>query len=86
MVRISQHYECDKRRVVGTILAHVLAFAGDIDLEVLDAKDLLKIFEEFDKVLGNFLLSVGCWRADCEPSSNGLFNPIERHGSAYDIM
>jgi hypothetical protein len=66
-----------KRHVAEIFLGHVLAFAGDIDLEVLDAKDLLKVFEELDKVLGNFLLTVCCWCTDGKASSNRLSHPIE---------
>ena len=67
-------------------LGHILAFTGDIDLEVLDTKDFLKVFEEFDKVLGNFLLTVRCWRTNGKPGSNRIFHPIERRQLAHDIM
>jgi len=54
---------------------NLLAFASDVYLVILDAKNLLEIFEGLDEVLRNFLLVVGGNVSDREPSTNWLFNP-----------
>jgi len=49
--------------------------ASDVDLVVLDAEQLLKVFEEFDKVLGSLLLGGGSWGTDGEAGADGLLDP-----------
>jgi hypothetical protein len=63
------------RRDIWDIAASI-TLPGHIDFEVFDAKDFLKILEEFHKVFGNFFLSRCRWGADRVSGSNRLFNPV----------
>lgn len=77
--------ECVSATRQQLFLAHLLAFAGDVDLKVLDAKDLLKIFEECDKVLGNFLFAACGRRPNGKAGPNGLFHPTAVSARDYYV-
>ena len=69
-VLLIQHSSRDVRHVSPRI-----AFPGDIDLEVLDTECLLKILEEFDKILGDLFFR-GCGDvSNRKTRTNWLFNP-----------
>jgi hypothetical protein len=53
-----------------------VAFSGDVDLEVRDAKCLLEIFEEANKILSNCFLCLSSCSADGIACSNWLFDPV----------
>lgn len=49
---------------------------SDVDLEILDSKSLLEVFEEANKVVCNILLRRRCWLSDGISSADGLLYPI----------
>ena len=65
-----EHRRGDVRHVAPRV-----RLAGDVDLVVLDAEDVLPVLEELDEVLCGFLLGGRRWRAGCESRANRLFDP-----------
>ena len=70
LVLLVQHGRRDVRNISPGI-----TFAGNVDLEVLDAKGILPIQEEFDKILGDLFLCRRRRRSCRVTSANRLFDP-----------
>ena len=69
-------------RDVGYISARI-TLTGHIDLEILDAKGSLKVLEEMDEILGDFLLGRSCDFSNRESSADRLFNPFKEVSDLY---
>lgn len=65
----------DKRSGDIRHVATRVALASDVDLELLDAKELFKVLEELDKVFGRLFLPSGSRGASRKPGTDGLINP-----------
>ena len=59
---------------VGDVAAGV-GLAGDVDFKILDAEDILPVFEEFDEVLGDFFFRGGGYFADGVAGADRLLDP-----------
>ncbi len=66
-----QHGSGDIRYITTSI-----AFAGNVNLEVFDAKSRFEIFEEFEEILGDIFFGSGSDFSNREASPNGLLNPV----------
>lgn len=69
-----QHSSGDVRNITSSV-----TFTSNINLEVLDAKELLEILEESHKVLGSLFLGCGIRLADRETCTNWLLDPVARN-------
>lgn len=77
MARISQRYRCVSHLKLPIVRFNLLAFTGNVDLEILNPEKLFKVLESLDEILRNLFLRVCCWRTYGESSSYGLLDPTQ---------